>query len=73
MSPFDTNDFITAWIPLTPVAACDEGGSGLIFASKSHKDFALNYWQDPHAREDLSERWFVFALDSSSALSSPGL
>eukprot|EP00611_Tribonema_gayanum_P008068 TRINITY_DN17527_c0_g1_i3.p1 TRINITY_DN17527_c0_g1~~TRINITY_DN17527_c0_g1_i3.p1 ORF type:complete len:406 (-),score=153.31 TRINITY_DN17527_c0_g1_i3:44-1228(-) len=57
MAPFDTNDMVTAWLPLTHIAACEDGGSGLVFASRSHHDFALNYWQDPHAQEDLSERY----------------
>ncbi|KAG5177390.1 hypothetical protein JKP88DRAFT_346961 [Tribonema minus] len=57
MAPFDTNDMVTAWLPLTHIAACEDGGSGLVFASRSHRDFALNYWQDPHAQEDLSERY----------------
>jgi hypothetical protein len=56
MAPFDTNDMVTAWLPLMPVASYEEGGSGLIFASRSHRDFAINYWADPHAQEDLSER-----------------
>ncbi|CAN0201491.1 unnamed protein product, partial [Phaeothamnion confervicola] len=57
MAPFDTNDFITIWIPLADVPAPEDGGTGLLFASRSHRDFALNYWQDPHAGEDLSERY----------------
>lgn len=42
MTPFDTNDFVTAWLPLQPIPA--RGGSGLIFASGSHRDVALHYW-----------------------------
>jgi hypothetical protein len=56
MSPLDTNDMVTAWIPQSAVADVEDGGSGLIFASRSHRDFALNYWADPHAQEDLSHR-----------------
>ena len=43
MCPFDTNDFLTIWIPLQDVPAESEGGSGLTFATASHRDFALPY------------------------------
>jgi hypothetical protein len=43
MAPFDSNDFLTIWIPLKPVPPQEEGGSGLTFASGSHRDFALAY------------------------------
>lgn len=29
----------------------------LLFASRSHRDFALNHWLDPKLREDLSGRY----------------
>ena len=45
MSPLDTNDFVTAWVPLQPVPPEEEGGSGLVFADRSHKDVALHFWQ----------------------------
>ena len=37
MAPFDTNDFVTCWIPLQKVPGQAEGGSGLSFASGSHR------------------------------------
>ena len=41
MAPFDTNDFVTCWIPLQIVPAQEDGGSGLSFASGSHR--SVNY------------------------------
>lgn len=43
MAPFDSNDFLTIWIPLKAIPSQAEGGSGLTFASGSHRDFALAY------------------------------
>jgi len=43
MCPFDTSDFLTCWIPLQAVPPEAQGGSGLSFASGSHRDFALPY------------------------------
>jgi hypothetical protein len=43
MAPFDTNDFLTCWIPLQSVPPQAEGGSSLSFATGSHRDFALPY------------------------------
>lgn len=43
MAPFESNDFITFWIPLTAVLHNDEGGTSLSYASGSHTDFALLY------------------------------
>ncbi|CAM9760592.1 unnamed protein product, partial [Laminaria digitata] len=57
MAPLDCNDFVTAWIPLEPVPARKAGGSPLVFASRSHRDFALNHWLDAKLREDLSGRY----------------
>lgn len=58
MAPFDSNDFVTCWIPLQDVPVQEDGGSGLTFASGSHRDFALPYWSDP-VETDLSERYAV--------------
>ena len=58
MAPFDTNDFVTCWIPLQAVPTQENGGSGLTYASGSHRDFALPYWSDP-CETDLSERYEV--------------
>jgi len=44
MAPFDTQHYITFWIPLNPVPSANKGGTGLVFCSKSHSDFALPYW-----------------------------
>jgi hypothetical protein len=41
-APLDTNGMLTCWIALTQVDT-DES-SPLLFASKSHRDFALPYW-----------------------------
>eukprot|EP01031_Cornospumella_fuschlensis_P029147 gene29147-35178_t len=63
MAPFDTNDFLTCWIPLVPVPAVDNGGTGLSFASASHRDFALSYWYDARGTQ-LEGR---YALHDSAA------
>lgn len=57
MAPLDCNDFVTAWIPLDAIPAKKDGGSPLVFASKSHRDFALNHWQDSRLRGDLTGRY----------------
>lgn len=59
MIPLDTNEMITMWMPLVEIPPEEEGGSGLTYADGSQKDFALNYWSDPHAKEDLSGRYTV--------------
>ena len=48
MAPFDTSSFITFWIPLQDIPS---NGSGLMFVSKSHSDFALPYWNDFSSEE----------------------
>lgn len=58
MCPFDTNDFVTCWIPLQEVPSEEDGGSGLTFASGSHRDFALAYWNDIESA-DFSDRYDV--------------
>lgn len=35
MAPLDCNDFVTAWIPVEAVPARKDGGSPLVFASRS--------------------------------------
>ncbi|KAG2486954.1 hypothetical protein HYH03_014451 [Edaphochlamys debaryana] len=63
MAPFDTNQFVTAWIPLRPVRGARAGSngapadSGLIFAAGSHRDFALPFWHSMEGR-DLSDRGY---------------
>jgi ectoine hydroxylase-related dioxygenase (phytanoyl-CoA dioxygenase family) len=59
MAPFDTNDFLTAWVPLRAVAG-GPSDSGLIFAAGSHRDFALPFWRSRAELEalDLSERGY---------------
>jgi hypothetical protein len=49
MAPFDTNQFVTAWIPLRPIRS-SETDSGLLFAACSHRDFALPFWHDLEGR-----------------------
>lgn len=58
MCPLNTNDFLTFWIPLQPVPDHDNGGTGLVYASKSHADFALPFWFNPDEM-DLSERYVL--------------
>ncbi len=43
MVPLDTNDLVTAWLPLRSLSSED---AALAFASGSHRDFALPYWYD---------------------------
>eukprot|EP00741_Cyanophora_paradoxa_P024747 tig00000293_g23891.t1 len=59
MAPFDTNDVVTAWIPLTPVPKPSEGGTQLVYAARSHRDFALHFWHG--AGGDLSGRYREFS------------
>eukprot|EP00877_Chromochloris_zofingiensis_P011917 jgi/Chrzof1/697/Cz01g25070.t1 len=56
MAPFDTNSFITAWLPLRPIAAGSKD-SGLRFAAGSHRDFALPFWHNLQGR-DLGDRGY---------------
>eukprot|EP00775_Hariotina_reticulata_P001462 gene1462-1804_t len=65
MAPLDTNDFVTAWIPLRPVRG-GQGDSGLVFAVGSHRDFALPFWHNLHGR-DLADRGYL--LDGTGAMS----
>ena len=62
MAPFDTNDFVTCWVPLQKVPCQEEGGTALSFASGSHRDFALPYWSDP-LETDLSDRYEDTVID----------
>eukprot|EP00747_Dinoflagellata_sp_TGD_P180409 gnl/TRDRNA2_/TRDRNA2_32825_c0_seq1.p1 gnl/TRDRNA2_/TRDRNA2_32825_c0~~gnl/TRDRNA2_/TRDRNA2_32825_c0_seq1.p1 ORF type:complete len:476 (+),score=60.57 gnl/TRDRNA2_/TRDRNA2_32825_c0_seq1:137-1429(+) len=50
--PLDTNDYVTCWLPLQPIPSEEDGGSGLIFASGSHRDIARLIW---HADEEEDE------------------
>lgn len=59
MAPFDTNSFITAWIPMRPISG-GEDDSGLVFAVGSHRDFALPFWHDLNGR-DLGDRGYEIA------------
>lgn len=57
MTPLDTNAFVTLWLPLQPIPLESEGGSGLVFASGSHRDVALHFWHgDPLKHTDCSGR-----------------
>ena len=57
MAPLDTNKLVTVWIPLQPLDSVDDGGTGLVFASGSHRDVALCFWHDPRSSSDLSWRY----------------
>ena len=50
MVPLDTNRFVTLWLPLRPL---QEDDAALVFASGSHRDFALPYWHTLEGEEDL--------------------
>ncbi|CAE7528050.1 unnamed protein product, partial [Symbiodinium sp. CCMP2456] len=52
LAPFDTNSFVTIWLPLTSIST---KGSSLVYAISSHKDFALPFLGD--VDEDLSGRY----------------
>ncbi len=54
MTPFDTQHMITFWIPLQGVPSPRDGGTALIFCSKSHSDFALPYWNPPEGNSASS-------------------
>lgn len=63
MAPFDTNAFLTAWVPLRAIGSGGAGGagdSGLVFAAGSHRDFALPFWRAREEVEatDLSDRGY---------------
>ena len=56
MAPFDTSHMITFWIPLQEVPSPENGGTALIFCSKSHADYALPYWNPlPGANGDAND------------------
>ena len=55
-APFDTNDMVTFWIALTDVPTLQH--SPLVFASRSHKDFALAYWHTLKGMKDLDARGY---------------
>lgn len=67
MAPLDTNDLVTCWLPLQPVAAVKDGGSGLIFASGSHRDVGLHYWHP--TGHDASSRGYA---EGSGGALAPG-
>eukprot|EP00590_Aulacoseira_subarctica_P002672 CAMPEP_0172433070 /NCGR_PEP_ID=MMETSP1064-20121228/66404_1 /TAXON_ID=202472 /ORGANISM="Aulacoseira subarctica , Strain CCAP 1002/5" /LENGTH=332 /DNA_ID=CAMNT_0013180787 /DNA_START=226 /DNA_END=1224 /DNA_ORIENTATION=- len=49
MSPFDTQHFLTFWIPLQPIHS--NGGTALLFVNKTHSDIALPYWNELDGKE----------------------
>ena len=53
LSPWDGNDFVTFWIPLSDLP---KSSPALLYASRSHADFALNFWG---GQEDLEGRYVV--------------
>jgi len=59
MAPFDTNGMVTCWLPLRPVLAQADGGTGLMFISGSQRDVALGFWRkEPQkARLNLEGRY----------------
>ena len=63
MAPLDTNASLTLWLPLQPVAAREHGGTGLDYASGSHRDLALHYWRQP--TDELDGR---YRIESHGAL-----
>jgi hypothetical protein len=55
--PLDTNHFVTMWLPFRPIRAHND--SGLLFASGSHRDFALPYWHAALETFDLGSRGYT--------------
>ena len=51
MSPFDTSNMISFWIPLQHIPTPDNGGTGLLFVDGSHSDMALPYWNGVDGKE----------------------
>ena len=69
MSPLDTNSFVTCWLPLQSVPAETDGGSGLVFASGSHRDVALHYWHgDSSEATDCDDRGYAESEAAALAL-----
>eukprot|EP00850_Spirogloea_muscicola_P008577 SM000046S16358 [mRNA] locus=s46:151657:153958:- [translate_table: standard] len=55
MVPLDTSSFLTVWLPLRDLTAQD---SSLLFATGSHRDFALPYWKNNEGMMDLQSRGY---------------
>ena len=69
MAPLDTNSFVTCWLPIQAVPAEEDGGSGLVFASGSHRDVSLHHWYttaleplEDGEELDVSDRGYVESL-----------
>ena len=54
---------MTVWIPLRPVRGA--GDSGLVFAAKSHRDFALPFW---HNLEGMDLETRGYSLEDAGAM-----
>ena len=63
MTPLDTNGFVTIWIPMRAIRGM-QSDPGLVFASGSHRDFALPFWHELQEM-DLGERGY--ALEATGA------
>jgi hypothetical protein len=63
MAPLDSNSLLTLWVPLQPVPAHEQGGTGLDYATGSHRDVSIHFWALP--TDDLDGR---FAVDSHGAM-----
>ena len=50
----------------SPIPSQEDGGTGLTFASGSHRDFALAFWHNP-TEDDFSER-YIEALTDHGAM-----
>ncbi|KAA8495664.1 hypothetical protein FVE85_1819 [Porphyridium purpureum] len=44
MCPLDTSSAVTFWIPMHDIPAPEHGGTGLVYADASHRDFSLPFW-----------------------------
>ena len=55
MVPLDVNKFVTLWLPLRPL---HEDDAALVFASGSHRDFALPYWKTLGGMSALDDRGY---------------
>jgi len=58
-APLDTNSMLTIWIALSFVETLED--SPLVFASGSHRDFALPYWHSTRGMIEHSQRSYPCA------------
>ncbi|KAJ1641309.1 hypothetical protein T492DRAFT_921858 [Pavlovales sp. CCMP2436] len=69
MCPIETNRFVSCWIALSPVPREKAGGSALVFADQSHRDYASLYWGESEGELECSGKKYTL---SSHAPLQPG-